>query len=72
MPFTYEEVAQQVKQPEKLELELDAMHDGVNKHLNIIAKELADWRSMAPALNLKDRVIKDIIEKYPHNPEQRG
>ena len=72
MPFTYEEVVEKLKFPENLELELDSMNDGVDKHLNVIAMELIDWRAMAPALNLKNSKVKIINEMHPYSPDQRG
>ena len=66
--YCYEDFAQQVSSA-KLDLELDSMHDGVDKHLIAIATELEDWQQVAPYLNIKHRVVKDIITIHPNDPE---
>ena len=65
--YCYADFAQQVS-AEKLELELDSMYDGVEKHLIAIANELEDWQQVAPYLNIRYKVVKDIITKYPNEP----
>ena len=68
MAYCYEDFARQVS-AEKLDLELDSMHDGVDRHLTDIANELEDWQQVAPYLNIRHRAVEDIIAKYPNDPE---
>ncbi len=70
MPLHYENFAQQVP-AEKLEMELDAMNNGTEKHLIAIAKELNDWKEVAPQLNIVHRMVQDIMSKYPNEPAER-
>ena len=70
MPLHYEDYASQVSSG-KLELELDSMHGGVEKHLVEIAKELVDWDYMAPALNIKYSYVQDIKAMHPNPTDRR-
>ena len=70
MAYSYEDFAQQVS-AEKLDLELDSMHGGVDKHLIAIATELEDWQQVAPYLNIRHREVKDIIAIHPNDPVQQ-
>ena len=66
----YKDFARQVS-AEKLELELDSMHGGVETHLTAIAKKLDDWEDVGTALKLTRRELKDIIEDYRDSPNRR-
>ena len=70
MAYCYEDFAQQVSAA-KLDLELDSMHDGVEKHLTAIAEMLRDGEDVGTALNLKRRELEDIIEKHRDSPKKQ-
>ena len=70
MAYCYEDFARQVSAT-KLNLELDSMHGGVEKHLTAIAEKLRDWEEVGTALNLERSELEDIIEKYPNFPKKR-
>lgn len=66
MPLKYEDYSSKVAYRKMLELELDEMNDGVEKHLLEIAEDLMHLDELTVALNLKRRVLRDIQEDYPN------
>lgn len=66
--MSYEDYAARVP-PGKLDLELDEMYNGVEKHLGRIADAMDDWEAkLAPALDTRQREIRDIQLKFKDQP----
>ena len=65
MPLGYEDYASLVEPQSKLDKVLDGMHNGVEKHLIEIARDLDNLYDLAIELGLKARDLKDIKGNYP-------
>ena len=67
----YEEFANQLAAPEKLDLELDSMNGGVETHLSKIAKQIYDFNDMAVALKIVPAEVRMIEEKCRYDPARK-
>ena len=69
--LAYEDYAGRIVQRNKLYLVFDKMHEGVEKHLLYIAKDLDDLDGLTTKLELQHQVIEDIQSEHKNLELQR-
>ncbi len=71
MPLVYEDYAGKVNSSSLLDLQVDEMNYGVDRHLTKIARDLDNLDELTAQLGLKNQVLKDLEKSHPDCSRQR-